>query len=128
MLVYFGLKYKELDQNMTFIEKLYYDFMRIGIDLYCVEKELEKYGSVHLLENELMLKTFEVIDKSDIVLIDITEKGVGLGIECGYAYANKKPIYLIAKKGVEISKTIKGIANNIVYYETNNDIIRMFSK
>ena len=127
MLVYFGLKYRELHQNRMFIERLVCDFLEIGIEVFCVEKDLEKYGSVNLLEQELMKKTFEVISKSDIVLIDLTEKGVGLGIECGYAYANNKPIYIIARKGIEISKTITGIANKIVSYETNIDIINMFT-
>ena len=127
MLVYFGLKYRELQQNRMFIERLVCDFLEIGIEIFCVERDFAKYGSENLLEQELMKKTFEVISKSDIVLMDLTEKGVGLGIECGYAYANNKPIYIIAKKGIEISKTIMGIANKIVSYETNIDIVNMFT-
>jgi nucleoside 2-deoxyribosyltransferase len=36
-----------------------------------------------------MRLTFEKIDICDLVIIDLTEKSVGLGIEAGYAYAKK---------------------------------------
>jgi nucleoside 2-deoxyribosyltransferase len=69
-----------------------------------------------------MKYTFEKIDESDTMLIDVSEKGIGLGIECGYGYAKKKRIIVIHKKGTELSTTIKGISSIILEYKKIKDV------
>ena len=44
-----------------------------------------------------MLETFEIIESSDVAVIDLSEKGVGLGIEAGYAYSKQIPIITISE-------------------------------
>ncbi|WP_242954777.1 hypothetical protein [Desulfitobacterium chlororespirans] len=79
-------------------------------------------------KNELMEATFKEIDSSNVVVIDITEKGVGLGIESGYAYAKGIPVYIVAKKGSEMSNTMLGISKKVFIYEELEDMVTMFSK
>ena len=69
-----------------------------------------------------MKLTFEKIDSCDLVIIDLTEKGVGLGIEAGYAYAKETPIITIAKSGSDISETLVGISKKIFFYKNIEDI------
>jgi nucleoside 2-deoxyribosyltransferase len=59
-----------------------------------------------------------VIIACDIHIIEFSEKGTGLGIEAGYAFAKGKPIIVIAHEGSEISDTLKGIAKEIISYKT----------
>ncbi|SHN88447.1 hypothetical protein SAMN02745215_05339 [Desulfitobacterium chlororespirans DSM 11544] len=75
-----------------------------------------------------MEATFKEIDSSNVVVIDITEKGVGLGIESGYAYAKGIPVYIVAKKGSEMSNTMLGISKKVFIYEELEDMVTMFSK
>ena len=63
-----------------------------------------------------MAKTFEEIDSSDVVVTDLTERGVGLGIEAGYAYAKGVPVVAIARKGSDISATLRGISRQVFWY------------
>ena len=122
-----GLKYRDNHQNMEFIEQTKTNLAEHNIEMYCVERDFEKYGEMHYSEKQLMEYTFSEINKSDALLIDVSEKGIGIGIECGYAYANNKPIYIIVKKGIMISATIKGIATKIIEYEKIKDVAVLLS-
>lgn len=71
---------------------------------------------------DLMKLTFKKIDICDLLIIDLTEKGVGLGIEAGYAYAKGIPIITIARIGSDRSETLEGISKNIFFYNNIEDI------
>jgi len=70
--------------------------------------------------------TFEQIDSCDLVIIDLTDKGVGLGIESGYAFAKGIPIITIAKKGSDISETLIGISRDILIYNNPESLDVLF--
>ena len=59
-------------------------------------------------------------------MVDLTEKGVGLGIEAGYAYAKQIPIVVIARKGSDISATLQGIAKKLFLYDEFEDLNQLF--
>jgi len=69
-----------------------------------------------------MRLTFEEIDKADMLIVEFSEKGVGLGIEAGYAFSKNKPIIIVAREGSDISTTIKGISNQIIFYKDIDEI------
>ena len=64
-----------------------------------------------------MQRAFAEIDMSDLLVVDLTEKGVGLGIEAGYAYAKQIPIVVIARRDSDISTTLQGIARKLFLYD-----------
>jgi len=82
----------------------------VGYEASCIILDKEKWGAVTISPKELMESAFKEIDSCNIVVVDISEKGVGLGIESGYAYAKGIPVFIIAKKGSEISNTMVGIS------------------
>ncbi len=65
-----------------------------------------------------MAHTFRAIDWSDLAIVDLTEKGVGVGIEAGYAHAQGKEIVTIAQRGADISATLRGISARVILYDT----------
>ena len=67
-------------------------------------------------------KTFQIIDDSDVVIIDLSEKGVGLGIEAGYAYSRGIPVIAIANKP-NISTTLLGISKYNCVYTGREDLV-----
>ena len=75
-----------------------------------------------------MQKSFEAIDACDLVIVDLTEKGVGIGIEAGYAYARHIPIVTIAQTGSDISETLRGISDEVWFYQTYSDLETCFAK
>ncbi len=67
--------------------------------------------------DELMAASFSLIDDVDIVVIELSEKGVGLGIEAGYAFARSIPIVVLHRAGTDVSATLAGIAAAIHSYD-----------
>ena len=75
-----------------------------------------------------MARTFEEIDRCDLVIIELTEKGVGVGIEAGYAHARGKRIVTVAERGADVSTTLAGISSRVILYDRVEDLSRRFGR
>lgn len=127
MKAYLAIKYHQDNKNRPEIEAILAVLEHQGFDTVCVVRDLEKWGQLHFSPQELMQKTFAEIATSDIVIIELTEKGVGLGIEAGYAWASQKPIITIARKGADISTTLQGISQQVLWYEDPAALAEFFT-
>ena len=119
---YFGIKFYEDNRNRDEINSISATLQDDGIHTVCIARDVEKWGDVTLSSKELMQITFEEIDKSDFVILEMSEKGVGLGIEAGFAVARNKPLIVLIKQGFKLSNTIQGIANIVIPYSQPNEI------
>ena len=122
MKAYLAIKFKEDNSNREIIESISNVLGGLGIEVISMARDYEKWGELVFTPSELMEKTFKEIDLSDLLIIEFSEKGVGLGIEAGYAYAKQKPIIVIAKEGSDISSTLKGIAKDVIFYINAEDL------
>ena len=73
-------------------------------------------------EREMMDKATKAIASSDLLLAEVTDKAIGVGIEIGYAYALGKKIIYLRKKQSEYSTTVGGIADEQIIYNNNDDL------
>jgi len=120
--IYLAIKYYPDHKNRPLIEKINLACEKAGEVCLCVTKDIEFWGKKNYSSQELMQISFEKIRQSDFVLIEFTEKGVGIGIEAGYAYALNIPIIVIHPATVEVSETLRGIAAKIISYQDSNQI------
>jgi len=125
---YIAIKFHENCRNRDLIEKISEALEKNGIKHICMIRDHEKWGTVKFTPKELMKKTFQEMEKADVLIVEITEKGVGIGIEAGYAYAKGIPIIVIAKHGSDISNTMKGIAKEVFLYHSLKDLDDFFKK
>ncbi len=128
MKIYVGIKYYDNYRNKEIIDKISSILENMGHETICIIRDIENEGRVKYSPQELMELTFRKIDTCDLVIIDLTEKRVGLGIEAGYAYAKGIPIITIAKKGSAISETLVGISREVLFYDNINDIEKCLVK
>lgn len=126
MKAYIAIKYHADRGNRERIEGISAALERQGFETVCITRDLEKWGEVQFDPGTLMQRTFDEIDSSDIVVVDLTEKGVGIGIEAGYAFARHIPIMTIARTGSDISETLRGISQRILLYDRYNDLDHLF--
>ena len=126
MKAYFGIKYYEDCRNRLIIEQICAILENHDYETSCIIRDMEKWGLEEFTPDDLMKATFKEIDSSNLVLVEVSEKGVGLGIEAGYAYAKGIPVAGIAKKGSDISNTMLGILTQVIMYEKLEDIEKMF--
>jgi len=122
MKAFFTIKFHEDCKNKLLIETISSILDEKGIKNTAIAKDFEKWGKIKFEPKELMRITFEEIDKADIVIVELSEKGVGIGIEAGYSYAKSKPIIVIAKEGADISNTLRGIAKKVILYKNMKDL------
>jgi nucleoside 2-deoxyribosyltransferase len=126
MKVYLAIKYHPDNQNWALIEQILLALEKRGFETVCITRDVEQWGQVHFAAPELMKRTFAEIEASDLVVVDLTEKGVGVGIEAGYAYARGIPIITIARKGSDISTTLAGISQHIFLYDELDNLTHLF--
>jgi nucleoside 2-deoxyribosyltransferase len=119
---YLAIKFHEDSKNRKLIEEISDGLTKAGFETTIMARDYEKWGEVRFSPEELMKLTFELIDKSDVLIIEFSEKGVGLGIEAGYAYARKKPIIVIAKEGSDVSTTLKGVSKKVIFYNNPKEL------
>ena len=123
--VFLSIKFHHDNRNKTRIEGISAALKKSGLNIYCVVRDLEKWGQANFSPAELMQKTFSVIDTCDLVVVDLTEKGVGLGIEAGYACAKGIPIVIVAQQGSDISATLQGISQQVIFYQQFNELAQI---
>ena len=126
MKIYISIKYRADNSNKDCIDNISSALERNGFDTVCIARDVEKWGEIQLGPHELMQRAFAEIDSSNLLVVDLTEKGVGLGIEAGYAYAKQIPIVVIARKGSDISTTLQGIARKLFLYDEFEELTDFF--
>ena len=126
MKAYISIKYRAGNSNKECIDKISAALERNGFETVCIARDIEKWGEIELSPHELMQRAFAEIDLSDLLVVDLTEKGVGLGIEAGYAYAKQIPIVVIARKCSDISTTLQGIARKLFLYDEFEELTDFF--
>lgn len=122
MKIYLAIKFHADLSNKQFIEELCDVLHKAGHTTVVAVRDFEQWGALKFSNSQIMKQDFEAIDGVDMLLIEFSEKGVGLGVAAGYAKARNKPIVVIAKTGSDISDTIDGTADKIVFYDSVSEI------
>lgn len=78
---------------------------------------VDKYNFNIQEEKEMMKIAFEEIDRCDLLVIELTKKAIGVGVEVGYARAKNKPIVYLKRINANHSTTVGGSANFIAEYK-----------
>ena len=124
MKIFLSIKYHPDHRNRDLIELITQVLQPHRVT--CIARDVEEWGKKKFGSRELMQKTFDEIDSSDIVVVELSEKGVGVGIEAGYARAKGKPIIAVARRGSEISETLKGISREVFIYQDTSVLEKFF--
>ena len=73
-------------------------------------------------EKQMMMQAFREIDGSDLLIAEVSEKAIGVGIEIGYAVARKIPVIYFRKSSAEHSTTAAGSAGYVLIYDNLQDL------
>jgi nucleoside 2-deoxyribosyltransferase len=121
--VFITAKFKGLENKIE-IEHLCELVKESGFEDFCFVRDVEGYEKAFNDPKEMMAKAKGEIEKSDILLVDITDKpSGGRALEVGIAFALNKKVLIIMKKGTEIKNTWEGVADTIIEYEKLEDIV-----
>ncbi len=90
-----------------------------GISLFVF---VDAYRFTPTQEKEMMQQAFADIDSADLLIAEVSEKGIGVGIEIGYAVAKQKPVIYLRNTRAEHSTTAAGAASDAVSYTDTEDL------
>lgn len=76
-------------------------------------------------EKEMMRQALVDIDNCDVLVAEVSDKAIGIGIEAGYAKAKGKPIIYMRNNSSEHSTTLSGISDFQIIYR-NVEELRFF--
>ena len=62
------------------------------------------------------------IDVCDLLIAEVSDKAIGIGVEAGYAKGKGKPVIYIRQKDSEHSTTLSGISDYRIIYDNINDL------
>jgi CoA-transferase family III len=126
--VYLAIKYHSDNSNRNLIETIATVFEARGCEVVNVARDFERWGEVRFEPDELMRHSFEAIRSSELFVLEFSEKGVGLGIEAGFAHAIGRRIVVLARTGSDISLTLAGLTSEIRFYDSEPDLERIASE
>ncbi len=104
------------------IERLCSAVKAANLEDFCFVRDVENYQKVFDNPKDLMKRAKLEVEKSDALLIDMTDKPTGRMIEVGMAYSLGKKIIVIMKRGTQIKDTTRGIADITIEYDKIEDI------
>lgn len=78
-------------------------------------------------ESTMMNQVITDISNSSLLIAETSEKGIGIGVEVGYAKALGKPIIYLRQHNKPHSTTVSGISDYHVIYTDNDDLNQQLS-
>jgi nucleoside 2-deoxyribosyltransferase len=126
MKAYLAIKYHPDNANRPRIEGISDALESCGFETVCIARDVERWGQVQLDPAELMDRSFAEIDGCDVLVVDVSEKGMGVGIEAGYAYTRRIPILTIAAQGADMPTTLQGISEKVFQYCQFGELVDFF--
>lgn len=72
---------------------------------------------------EVFLRDIKSIEKSDVIIADVSEPSHGVGMELMYAFLKGKEIIVTVKAGSKVSYMILGMPNvKVIWYNSFDDL------
>ncbi len=96
---------RDLDATRKAIETIR-ELGHIPLTEHLAEEKVDK----PLTDREVYERDMSLLKQADLLIADVTFPSLGVGYEICEALHQGKPIYLIAREGVRISKLVAGIS------------------
>lgn len=123
MHAYVSAKY-EGDVNEETVRALCTAAERAGFLVSCTNRDFDDFGRTDRDAQELIPFMQDAIERADVLLLDLTDKGVGLGVEAGYATALGKPVVVLVHEDADVPGTLAGLSQTIIHYQSFDDLTR----
>ena len=79
-------------------------------------------------ERQMMQQAMADLDNCDLLLAETSDKGIGIGIEVGYAKAKGKTIIYLRQKDTAHSTTVSGISDFQIVYNDATDLKKQLAE
>ena len=122
MKAFLSIKFWGDNRNKEHVDGIIRAIEGAGCDVFCFVRDAEEWGKNRFTSEEMMKITFDEIDNSDLVIADVADWPIGVGVEAGYAYAKGIPVICICPEAKSVANTVAGIAERLVKYIDHEDL------
>jgi nucleoside 2-deoxyribosyltransferase len=88
---------------------------------------VEQYRFTAAQSTEMMQQAFADINACDLLIAEVSEKAIGVGIEIGFALGRAKPVICLRNSAAEHSTTAAGSAGHMIVYDDVPDLSAKFA-
>ena len=74
-------------------------------------------------ESSKIINTRDDYKNVDVVIVECSKPSIGVGIELGWFYDDKKPIYCFVKSGLRPSSAVAPIVEEVIEYNNKQDFV-----
>lgn len=78
-------------------------------------------------ERQMMEQAMNEIDNCDLLIAETSDKGIGIGVEAGYAKAKNKPVIYLRQTDAAHSTTVSGISDSQIIYSDSRDLAKQLA-
>ena len=89
--------------------------LKVFVDMYSFAPNQEK---------QMMDKAFAEIEACEFMVVELSHKAIGVGVEVGYARARNIPVVYLRRKGAPYSTTVGGCSDFEIEYENLEELDR----
>ncbi|MFA6422101.1 MAG: hypothetical protein WCV92_01765 [Candidatus Buchananbacteria bacterium] len=79
-------------------------------------------------ESKGLFNSKDFLKECDLMIAEVSYPSIGLGIEIGWADANKCPVICIYKKGQKITGALKAVTDKFIEYGSEEEMIVLLDK
>lgn len=108
----------------SIIETLRSELKKYSIDLFIF---VDHYHFSACEEKVMIQTAFSEIDRSDILIAEVSTKAIGVGLEVGYAVAKNKSVWYLRNSSAPHSTTVSGAAHEHILYRDEQDLIEQLT-
>ena len=120
MKAYIAHSYSDMKQQSAVIDSIVLALEQLDIECLVFTR---KYAPFKInQEKEMMSLVFQEIERANLLVVEMSIKRVGIGVEVGYAAACGIPILYLCKVGSDHSTTIGGTASKKLVYKDIVDL------
>lgn len=122
MNTFLSIKFWGDDRNRAHVEAVILAIENAGFEAFCTRRDVEKWGEISFTPEDLMKNTFIEIDNSQVLVADVADWPIGVGVEAGYAFARGIPVICICQADKKIANTVAGFASSVIKYRDYTEL------
>lgn len=124
MKVYFAFSIRGEKGDKDIINSVYNFLIKKGHKVMTEFNIIPKLDSKSLTEEDIFNRDIEALEKSDILLADVSKPSLGVGYEIAHAVNRKIEVIAFFKKETNLSCMIKGNRKvNLIEFNTIDDLL-----
>lgn len=125
MKVFIPARFSEDSDNKSHVDMLCKAVKQAHMEPFCFVRDVQHYKDTLGDEKKLWQRIYDELGACDALMIDVTnDPSSGQLVEVGIAFALRKPVIVVKKRGAKHKPVIQGVSSTVIEYEDVEDLAK----